>query len=93
MPKQIEVDKNIENYKEKVILMSSIDYLRKMQGVSEKSLMVSAKMSPFQYRKCKKDPGEFKNDNLLRIAKRLHTTVADLLVKREVIPDGRNKRA
>ena len=89
MPKLIKPPED----KEKNILQSNIEYLCKMQGVSAKSLSATAQLSDYQYRQRRKDPGNYTYDNLLRIAKRLHTTVADLLVKREVMPDGRNKRA
>ena len=89
MPKLIKPPED----KEKNILQSNIEYLCKIQGVSIKSLCASAKLSAYQYRQCRKNPGKYTYDNLFDIAKRLHTTIADLLVKREVIPDGRNKSA
>jgi hypothetical protein len=68
--------------KERNILQSNIEYLCKMQGVSEKSLKTSARLSDYQYRQRKKDPGNYTYENLLCIAKRLHTTVAELITKR-----------
>ena len=65
-------------HKDKRVLQANIDYLCKMQGVTEKSLKATAGLSDYQYRECKKDPGKYTYDRLLKIAKRLHTTVADL---------------
>lgn len=87
MPKLIKPPED----KEKNVLISNIEYLCKMQGVSIKSLCASAKMSEYQYRECRKNPGKFTYDNLLRIAKRLHTTVADLLIERVVMSDVRKR--
>lgn len=68
--------------KDKRVLQSNIEYLCKMQGVSEESLKATARLSDYQYRQCRKNPGNYTYDRLLKIAKRLHTTVAELTMER-----------
>ena len=60
MPKLIKPPED----KEKNILQSNIEYLCKIQGVSIKSLCASTKLSAYQYRQCRKNPGKYTYDNM-----------------------------
>lgn len=68
--------------KNKRVLQSNINYLSNLQGVTEKNLKATARLSDYQYRERKKDPGKYTYDELLKIAKKFHTTVAELTLER-----------
>lgn len=81
MPKLIKQPED----KRKNMLQANINYLCEITGTTAESLKISARLSDYQYCQRRKDPGKYTYDELLRIAKKLHTSVADLMIEREAV--------